>query len=132
MALLIVLLFPLQLNQKENCRSITQTYRKTCMSFLIFNNYYLCIFFSFKWLYFNFVANPPLMCLSALFSSNISLTSLANPGFIFFNLSDTSLCTVVTFRNGRIFFIFCAFFFFDTLINVFKFRYYWLICSYFI
>ena len=48
------------------------------------------------------------------------------------NNIQTYICTDVTFRNGRIFFIFCAFFFFDTLINVFKFRYYWLICSYFI
>lgn len=54
-------------------------------------------------LYFLLVAIPPLICLSALFSSNISLTSLARPGFIFNNLSLTSLCTDVTFCNGSVF-----------------------------
>lgn len=53
-------------------------------------------------LYFSLVAIPPLMCLSALFSSKISLTSCAKLGFIFSSLSLTSLCTDVTFRNGKI------------------------------
>ena len=47
------------------------------------------------WLYFNFVAIPPLICLSALFSSNMFLTSCANIGFILSSLSLTSLCTVL-------------------------------------
>ena len=47
------------------------------------------------WLYFNFVAIPPLICLSALFSSNMFLTSCANIRFILSSLSLTSLCTVV-------------------------------------
>ena len=49
---------------------------------------------SFSCSYFNFVAIPPLMCLSALFSSKIILTSFANSGLIFRSLSLTSLCTV--------------------------------------
>ena len=55
-------------------------------------------------LYFNFVAIPPLICLSALFSSKILLTSAAKALLICTNLSLTSLCTVVTFRNGRIYY----------------------------
>ena len=74
----------------------------------------------FKWLYFNFVAIPPLMCLSALFSSKIILTCFAKLGFIFFNLSDTSLCTVLleipelfcgsSYRIFRIYNIMCKFY----------------------
>ena len=43
---------------------------------------------------FIFVAIPPLICLSALFSSSTFLTSIANALFICINLSLTSLCTV--------------------------------------
>lgn len=70
----------------------------------IFLKYYLFLTFpcSCSLSYFSFVAKPPLICLSALFSSNIILTSCANEGFIFSNLSLTSLCTDVTFRNGII------------------------------
>ena len=53
-------------------------------------------------MYFNLVAIPPLICLSALFSSKTILTFFAKLGFIFISLSDTSLCTVVAIRNGRI------------------------------
>ena len=45
--------------------------------------------------YFNLVAIPPLICLSALFSSSISLTSTAKAGLIFSNRSVKSLCTVL-------------------------------------
>ena len=46
-------------------------------------------------LYFFCVARPPLMCLSALFSSSISRIFFARYGFIFISLSLMSLCTVV-------------------------------------
>lgn len=46
-------------------------------------------------MYFNFVAIPPRICLSALFSSSITLTSFASFGFIFTRRSETSLCTVL-------------------------------------
>ena len=44
--------------------------------------------------YFCFVAIPPLMCLSALFSSSILETYFANWLFMSFNRSVMSLCTV--------------------------------------
>ena len=49
--------------------------------------------------YLALVASPPLICLSALFSSSIFFTSSASSGFTRFSLSVTSLCLVVSSRN---------------------------------
>lgn len=50
--------------------------------------------------YFFFVAIPPRICRSDKFLSKTRLTSLNSPASISFNLSVTSLCTVVQVWNG--------------------------------
>ena len=52
------------------------------------------LFYPVFFLYFFFVASPPRICLSALFSLSIVLACCASWGFIFRSRSVTSLCTV--------------------------------------